>query len=153
MATKTYQNITILVLGKPLELWLYQGVARESILRDVHGYAQLLKMIANAEKDFDAMELLGLYAGDIIFLRNVIEAKYGKPIAGVLGWEISQLIGVTEKKQNYNPKDLPMKTQVKLQVLDDIVQKIMQSDLNDVPKELKNQPIDLNFDPYRSAAC
>jgi len=153
MTEKIYQNMTILIMGRPVELPLYQGVARESILRDVHGYAQLLKMITNAEKDFDAMELLGLYAGDILFLRNVIEAKYGKPIAGVLGWEISQLIGITEKKPNYEPKELPMKIQIKLQILDDIVQKIMQSDLNDVPKELRNQPIDLNFDPYRSAAC
>jgi hypothetical protein len=153
MTGKVYQKVTILIMGRPVELSLYQGIARESILRDVHGYAQLLKMIANVEKDFDAMELLGLYAGDIIFLRNIIETKYGKSTSGVLEWEISQLIGVTEKKQNYDPKDLPVKIQVKLQVLDDIVRKIMQSDLNDVPKELKNQPIDLNFDPYGSAAC
>lgn len=154
MSTKMYQHMHISILGKPLALSLYQGRARESILRDVHGYAQLWNMISNVDKDFDAMELLGLYAGDIIFLRNIIEAKYGKPTSGVVGWEISQLIGIPEIKQNYDPKKLPIKIQLKLQVLDDVVLKIMNSDLNDVPKELKDQrSIDINYDPYESAAC
>jgi hypothetical protein len=104
-------------------------------------------------EEFDAMEFLGLYVGDILFLRNVFEAKYGKSISGVLGWEIGQVIGITEKKADYNIQKLPLKIQVKIQMIDDILKKILESDLQDVPASLKKKPIDFREDPYRGGAC
>jgi hypothetical protein len=123
----------------------------ESILRETHGYNRMLQLMKK-EDNFDAMELLGLYVGDIRFLRDVIEARYGKPFQGVLGWEISQLIGIREIRADYDPKQLPLPVQVKLQLLDDIMQKIINSDLNDIPESLKGKSIDL-IKTYDTGAC
>jgi len=123
----------------------------ESILRETHGYNRMLQLMKKGG-NFDAMELLGLYVGDIRFLRDVIEARHGKPFQGVLGWEISQIIGVTETRADYDPKQLPLPVQVKLQLLDEIMQKILNSDLNDIPPSLKGKSIDV-IQTYASAAC
>ncbi len=148
----------ILLLGKAVDTgalgYNYDYAGYRSITRDLHGYAQMLYLIKNIEREeFDAMELLGLYVGDILFLRNVIEAKYGKPMSGALGWEIGQLIGITEKKADYDVQKLPINIQVKIQMIDDVIKKILESDLNDVPATLKNKPIDFREDPYRGGAC
>lgn len=123
--------------------------------RDIHGFYRLIKLIDNFE-DFDSMELLGLFAGDIIFLRNVIEAKYGKPFdyEDVLGWEISQMIGVTEKKKFYTTADLPLAVRDRIKLLDAVVNKIMRSDLNDIPASLRSRPVEFKYnDPYDFEGC
>ena len=51
------------------------------------------------------MELLGLYLSDVMFLQKAIEVKYGKEYIGVLGWEISQITGITAKKKDYDPQN------------------------------------------------
>lgn len=130
---------------------LYGQSWYESILRETHGYNRMLQLMKKGD-DFDAMELLGLYVGDIRFLKDVIEARHGKPFQGVLGWEISQIIGITEIKADYDPKQLPLPVQVKLQLLDEIMQKILNSDLNDIPASLKGKSINV-IQTYDSGAC
>lgn len=123
----------------------------ESILRETHGYNRMLQLMKKGD-NFDSMELLGLYVGDIRFLSDVIEARHGKPFQGVLGWEISQIIGITETRADYDPKQLPLPEQVKLQLLGEIMQKIINSDLNDIPASLKGKSIDL-IKAYDTGAC
>ena len=123
----------------------------ESILREIHGYNRMLQLMKKVD-NFDAMELLGIYVGDIRFLSNVIEANHGKPFQGVLGWEISQIVGVTNTRADYDRKQLPISVQVKLQLLDEIMQKIINSDLNDIPESLKGKSIDV-IQTYDSGAC
>ena len=152
------------VLGKPVSHDALSGPGRESIRRDVHGYNRMLYVIKNVQA-FDAMELLGLYAGDMIFLRQAIEAKYGKQFSGVLGWEISQTIGVVESKKEYDPRKLPVEIQAKIQMLDAIIQNILRSDLDNIPAALKNKSVEFykpepseeedsdNGGSYGGAAC
>jgi len=139
------------MLGKAVPLCTAGGCVEQSVRRELHGYNRLLQLIKNTA-NFDAMELLGLYMGDILFVRYVIEAKYGRPFDSVLGWEISQIIGVTEKKADYDAKKLPVNIQVVLQLLDGIVQNILQSDLSDVPASLRGKKIEF-FTPYNGGAC
>lgn len=139
-----------IILGKVLRSEVLDAF-EISLRRDLHGYYRLMKLIKHV-KDFDSMELLGLYAGDIIFLKNMLEAQQGKPFSGVLGWEISQIIGVTEKRPDYDPQQLPQAIQEKLKSLDDIVGKIMRSDLNDIPASLKSRPIEF-INPYDLEGC
>lgn len=150
----SYKN-SVWALGKVITYGTFANdmAGYNSILRDVRGYQRLLELVKNSDEDFDAMEILGLYAGDVSFLRSVVEAKYGKAYTGVLGWEISQLIGVTEKHADYDPKKLPLRIQIKLQVLDSVMQKILQGELNDVPASLRSKPVQLTDDPYRGGAC
>jgi len=153
------QNGVIWVLGKPLtmygeyedEFYDIRPSWRESMRRDLNGYSKLIRLISSHDK-IDAMELLGLYAGDIVFLRNIIEAKHGKAFSGVLQWEIGQLIGITNQDPDYDIKKLPVDVQVRLEMLDDIVRKIQRSGLNDIPSALKNRPIQF-VNPYYGAAC
>ncbi len=140
------------VLGKQIRSES-EDAGSQATIRDFRGYQRMLFLIKNIDEDFDAMELLGLYAGDVIFLRNIIEAKYGKPFSGILGWEISQVTGITEQKPDYDPKKLPIKVQTKLQMLDSIAQKILSGDLNDVPSSLKSNPVQLFEEPYTGGAC
>ena len=139
------------IMGKAVPLCAVNYCLQDSTRRELHGYNRLLQLIKNVER-FDAMELLGLYTGDILFIRSVIEAKYGKPHDGILSWEISQLIGVTERKVNYDLKQLPVNIQAILQMLDDVTQKILRSDLNDAPASLKGKTIEF-LNPYNGGAC
>lgn len=138
------------LLGKALREEALK-VFETSLRRDLHGYYRLMKLIRQGEV-FDQMELLGLYAGDIVFLKNVLEAQQGKPFSGVLGWEISQVIGVSEQKQDYDPSRLPPDMQQRLKSLDDIVIKIMRSGLKDVPASLRSRPIEFS-NPYELEGC
>ncbi len=140
----------IYVLGKTISERSFQQYAT-SMRRDLHGIHRMLQIMRNLE-EFDSMELLGLFMGDIIFLRNAIEAKYGKPFSGVQGWEISQLIGVVEQKASYDVKALPAEVQQRIQKLEDIASKIQRSDLNDIPVSFRNGPIEFN-DPYDFEGC
>ncbi len=152
------------ILGKPMSSGVF-WLSKQSMRRDIHGYNRMLYLIKNPQS-FDAMELLGLYMGDLIFLRQTIEARHGKPFSGVLGWEISQMIGVGESKNDYHPRKLPIELQVKLQVIDDIIQKILRSDLDNIPAALKNKSIEFykrepsyddeysdDYNSYNSGAC
>lgn len=137
-----WDGVSLWVLGKTIPYKIiYMPSAHLSLRRELHGYNRMLQLIKNVE-DFDPMELLGLYLSDVMFLRNVIEAKYGKEYPGVLGWEISQISGIAIKKKDYDPKQLPIQIQVKLQMLDEITQKILKSGINDVPASLRNKPIE-----------
>jgi hypothetical protein len=139
--------------GEPHEFTIndFSDRWRESILREVHGYNRMQQIIKSGG-NFDAMELLGLYVGDIRFLSDMIEAQNGKQFQGVLGWEISQILGITETKADYDRSKLPVPVQVKLQLLEEIMQKIINSDLNDIPDSLQNKSIEL-IESYGSAAC
>jgi|SRR3990172_535750 len=141
----------VYVLGKTISASAMRQFGSVSMRRDLHGINRMLQIMNNME-DFDSMELLGLFMGDVIFLRNAIEAKYGKTFIGVQGWEISQLIGVSEKKASYDPQKLPPQIQNNLKVLEEIAEKIQRSDLNDVPASFRNRPIEFN-DPYELDAC
>ncbi|MHB8845156.1 MAG: hypothetical protein ACYC7L_10470 [Nitrospirota bacterium] len=145
------QGDFVWILGKAVPMCTAEYCMQDNTRRELHGYNRLLQLVKNVE-NFDAMELLGLYTGDILFIRSILEAKYGKPHEGVLSWEISQLVGVTERKAGYDPKKLPVNVQVLLQMLDDVVQKIVQSDLNDVPASFKGKTIEF-LDPYNGGAC
>ncbi len=138
------------ILGKTLRSEILDAF-EVSLRRDLHGYYRVLQLLKHDE-DFDSMELLGLFAGDIIFLKNGIEARYGKPFSGILGWELSQIIGITENKPDYDQKQLPSALQGKLKSLDDIVQRIMRSDLKDIPASLRFKPVEFN-EPYDLEGC
>ena len=134
---------------------------QESLTRDVLGTHRLLQLIRHPEQ-VDPTELLGLYLGDVAFLRSVVEAQNGKQFKGVLGWEISQIAGVLEPNPSYDPVKLPVQTQTLLKMLDDVAEKIRRSDLNDLPPSLRSRKIDASGDPennddipegYRAAAC
>jgi hypothetical protein len=140
----------IYVLGKNISERSFQQYA-VSMRRDLHGIHRMLQIMKNPE-EFDSMELLGLFMGDILFLRNAIEAKYGKPFSGVQGWEISQLIGVVEQNASYNVKTLPPEVLQRIQKLEDIASKIQRSDLNDIPAAFRNRPVEF-IDPYDSEGC
>jgi hypothetical protein len=139
------------ILGKTLSKNALRQYGTVSMRRDLHGMNRMLHIMKNLD-DFDSMELLGLFMGDIIFLRNVIEAKQGKEFTGVQGWEISQLIGVPPVRGDYTIQKLPPAVQMKLKALEDIAVKIQRSDLNDVPASFKNKPIEFN-DPYDLEGC
>jgi len=139
------------ILGKEVSFNSLLAFGYVSMRRDLHGMNRMLQ-IMKAPEDFDPMELLGLFMGDVIFLRNVIEAKHGKPFPGVQGWEISQFIGVVEQKASYDVKALPADVQQRILKLEDIASKIQRSDLNDVPAAFKNRPIEFN-DPYDYEGC
>ena len=139
------------ILGKAVPLCDINYCFQDSTRRELHGYNRLMKLIKNVEQ-FDTMELLGLYTGDILFIKSVIEAKYGKSHDGVLSWEISQLVGITERKADYDPKKLPVSVQVIIQMLDDVTEKILRSDLQDAPASLKGKSIEF-LNPYNGGAC
>jgi len=130
-----------------------------SLKRDMAGY-QRLRQLADRPGGFDAMELLGLYAGDVLFLRAMIEARHGKPLTGTLAWEVQQLLGVIEARSDYDPARLPIEVQTTLQILDDVIQKIQRSEINDLPARLKGKRLDYKTPPaeeeettYQGAAC
>jgi len=139
------------LLGKRVSEEALLAFGDISLRRDLHGINRMLEIIKEGE-DFDAMELLGLFMGDIVFLRNTIEAKHGKSFRGVQEWEISQIVGITEKKSNYDPKKLPAQVQQKLDLLEEIAVKIQRSGLNDIPAAFRNRPIEFN-DPYDLEGC
>lgn len=141
----------VLILGKEISFNSLLEFGYVSMRRDLHGLNRMLRIIKKPE-DFDSMELLGLFMGDIIFLKNVIEAENGKSFPGVQGWEISQLIGVVEQKANYAVKTLPAEAQQRIQKLEDIAVKIQRSDLNDIPASLRSRPIEFS-NPYDSEGC
>ncbi len=131
-----------------------------SLRRDMAGLRRLRQLV-DKPGGFDAMELLGLYAGDVLFLRTLIEAQHGKPLTGTLAWEAQQLLGVVEARSDYDPAKLPIEVQTKLQVLDDVIQKIQRSDVNDLPARLKGKRLDYktpvqeeeDVTVYQGAAC
>ena len=141
----------VLILGKEISFNSLLEFGYVSMRRDLHGMNRMLRIIKTPE-DFDSMELLGLFMGDIIFLKNVIEAENGKSFPGVQGWEISQLIGVVEQKASYDVTALPVAAQRRIQQLEDIALKIQRSDLNDIPASLRSRPIEFS-DPYESEGC
>jgi hypothetical protein len=142
---------TTRILGKKVSEDALLTFGDVSMRRDLHGINRMLQIIKEGE-NFDAMELLGLFMGDIVFLRNTIEAKYGKPFVGVQGWEISQIIGIPERRSDYDPEKLPIQVQQKLQLLDEIAVKIQRSGLNDIPAAFRNRPIEFN-NPYDYEGC
>ncbi len=121
-----------------------------SLKRELMGVNQLVKLMHRLD-NFDQMELLGLYAGDIALLKNIIEAKHGKPFQGVPGWEVSRLIGVTDVNPDYDPKQLPVEVQVRIQLLEETIKKILRSDVSDLPKELQEGTIEIT--DWYPAAC
>ena len=138
-----WNGASLWVLGKTIPYNTYMPSGHLSLRRELHGYNRMLQLIRNVE-EFDPMELLGLYLSDVMFLQKAIEVKYGKEYIGVLGWEISQITGITAKKKDYDPKTLPIQIQVKLQILDEITQKIIRSGINDIPASLRRKNL-LNF--------
>lgn len=141
--------------GVPLEAFT---AWQRSLTRDLAGYRRLRQLV-DQPGSFDAMELLGLYAGDVILLRALIEARHGKPLTGTLAWEAQQLLGVGEPRPDYDPARLPIEIQTKLQILDDVLQRIQRSDVNDLPPRLKGKRLDFTAPAseeetvYQGAAC
>ena len=119
----------------------------ESIRREVHGYKCVINII-DKNANFDACELLGVYLGSVVLLKNIIEAQNGKIFGGVTGWEISQLVGVTSNDTEYDPNNLPQNVRSKLQMLDNIIQKMTQSGIGDLPVELKDNSENISLAAY-----
>lgn len=123
------------ILGRSFEIYAFEF--KESIRREVHGYNCILNII-NDPSQFDPAELLGVYVGSIALLKNIIEAQNGKIFDGIMGWEISQLTGVTPKNEKYDENKLPVEIKNKLKLLDDTIKKMTQSDIGDIPEQFKN---------------
>lgn len=124
----------------------------ESLYRELHGYNRLL-IVANNYEKIDYMELLGVYAGDLLLLKELIEAKNGKQVKGVLGWEVNEILS---GDKNYNkdakPEKLSIQAQVALQMIDEIILKLQRSKMNDIPEALRKRP-DMQLSPYEAGAC
>ena len=135
----------------------------ESLQREIHGYNRIVSIIDN-DSNFDACELLGVYMGSVVLLKNIIEAKNGKTFRSTLGWEISQLVGITPKQEQYDRNKLPDIVKSKLLILDTVIKKMKYSGMGDLPKEFKKDKMsipveDAPYDEYEdnsmqySAAC
>jgi hypothetical protein len=119
---------------------------KESIKREIHGYRCILSII-DENRGFDACELLGVYVGSVAMLKSVIQAQNGKSFDGTLGWEISQLAGVTPKSEKYDESKLPDSVKSKIKLLDAVMQKIANSEIGDVPEQFRNRGnlADINY--------
>lgn len=136
------------IFGRKIKI--HVGNYRESLSREAQGYRCLLDII-ETKRDFDACELLGVYVGSVVMLKNIIEAQNGKIFDGIMGWEISQLAGITPSNAQYDENKLDEKTKMKLKVLETIIKKMTSSGIGDVPAQFKNQGI--TVDLYYEEGC
>lgn len=123
---------------------------KESIRREAHGYFNIAQL-SQSDEAFDASELLGVYVGSVVLLKNIIEAKHGKIFDGITAWEITQRIGVTPQDQQYDEAKLPPEVKAKLQILDSVIKKISQSAIGDLPEQFKKGAI--TVDAYYEEGC
>jgi hypothetical protein len=142
------RKVGLIIMGRVI--LHYGGEYSSSLCREAQGYRCLLDII-ETKRDFDACELLGVYVGSVVMLKNIIEAQNGKIFDGTMGWEISQLAGITPRNEHYDENNLDIKVKLKLILLDTIIKKMTNSGIGDVPAQFKNEGI--NVDLYYEEGC
>jgi len=137
---KEYNKHNGYIFGRKIK---YESEFKESIRREVHGYNRIITII-DTRSSFDASELMGVYIGSLVLLKQVIEAQNGKVQGGILGWEISQLTEITPSSNEYNVTKLPTAEKEKIMTINKVIEMVKNSGIGDIPDELKNKKIEMN---------
>jgi hypothetical protein len=116
----------------------------QSILRDLKGDWSLLGLIERFKQgdfDFDKAELLGLYLGNLDFLRKVIYSLSGKEFLEPLQSELSAL-GVTAKPMTLG--NLSPSEQKAVNLLDEAMKALVSGEMSDLPPSFKESNLEIN---------
>ncbi len=116
----------------------------QSILRDLKGDWSLLGLIERFKQgdfDFDKAELLGLYLGNLDFLRKVIYSLSGKEFLEPLQSELSAL-GATAKPLTLG--NLSPSAQKAVNLLDEAMKALVSGEMSDLPPRFKESNLEIN---------
>jgi hypothetical protein len=115
-----------------------------SILRDLKGDLSLLSLIERFKQgdyDFDKAELLGLYLGNLDFLRKVIYSLSGKEFPEPLRSELSAL-GVTAKPMTLG--NLSPSAQKALNHLEEAMKTLVSGEMSDLPSSFRESNLEID---------
>ena len=137
---KEYKNHNGSIFDRTI---IYGPEFKESIRREVHGYNRIINII-DTKSNFDPSELMGVYIGSLVLLKQVIEAQNGKIHGGVLGWEISQLTNITPGTDEYDFTNLPATEKEKIKTIDKVIDMVKNSGIGDIPEVLRSKEIKMS---------
>jgi hypothetical protein len=114
-----------------------------SLIRDLKGDFSLLRLVEQFKQDkyeFDLAELLGLYLGNLDFLRKVILARSGRSFEEPLKTELKRL-GVEPSAMAVG--NLSADAKEALRRLDLAIGSLAKGELNDIPASLRVKALEI----------